>query len=185
MRNIRSKLCEYKETMGFLNLSRRFFSIKIYTDGSCMNNGTPHARGAFGIYFPNHEHMNISKLYPTNQLSIPPTSKRCELLAVQYSLVLHWIYFRNEECIIHTDSDYTIKSLISYCDVWAKNDEWKKTNGEDVKNQDLLKPMHVLFSKNGNVKLHHVKTHPGLLDKHSLNHNIAHAFARKGLGFNS
>jgi ribonuclease HI len=176
MRNIRK---DYKETMGFL---RRLFSVKIYTDGYCKNNGTPHAKGAFGIYFPNHEHMNISKTYP---LTIPPTSKRCELLAVQYSLVLHWIYFRNEECIIHTDSDYTIKSLTSYCDVWAKNDDWKKTNGEDVKNQDLLKPMHVLFSKNGNVKLHHVKSHPGFLDKHSLNHNIAHAFARKGLGYNS
>ena len=183
MRNIRSKLREYKETMGFLNLniSRRFFSIKIYTDGSCVNNGKPYARGAFGIYFPNHEHENVSKLYP---LRIPPTNKRCELMAVQYSLVLHWIYFRNEECIIHTDSDYTIKSLTYHCDVWAKND-WKKTNGEDVKNQDLLKPMHVLFSKNGNVKFHHVKTCPGLLDKHSLNHNVAHAFARKGLGYNS
>ena len=71
MRNIRSKLREYKETMGFLNLSRRFFSIKIYTDGSCVNNGKPYARGAFGIYFPNHEHMNVSKTYP---LTIPPTN---------------------------------------------------------------------------------------------------------------
>jgi ribonuclease HI len=162
----------------------RFLSINIYTDGSCLNNGKSFARGGIGIYFPNSEHPNLSITYPTKGLLIPPTSQRCELLAVNYSLIIHWLCFRNKECIIHTDSEYTIKALTNYCNVWIKNG-WKKTNGEDVKNQDLLKPMHVLFAKNGNVKFHFVKAHSGLLDKHSLNNNIADAFARKGLGFNS
>jgi ribonuclease HI len=98
--------------------------------------------------------------------------------------MIQWLWFRNEECVIHTGSDYVIKSLTSYSDKWLKNG-WKKTNGVDVKNQDILKPTHTLFSKSGNVQFHFVKTHKGLLDKHSLNKNIAFAFARKGLGHNS
>jgi ribonuclease HI len=165
-------------------IGRRFFAIDVYTDGSCLNNGQAFARGGIGIYFPNGEHPNLTLTYPTKNLLTPPTTKRCELLAVRYSLMIHWLCFRNEACTIHTSSDYVIKSLTSYSDKWIKNG-WKKTNGEDVKNQDILKPTHILFSKNGNVHFHLVKTHKGLLDKHSLNKNIAFAFARKGLGYKS
>jgi ribonuclease HI len=165
-------------------IGRRFFAIDVYTDGSCLNNGKAFAKGGIGIYFPNGEHPNLSLTYPTKQLLVPPTSKRCELLAVNYSLMIHWLCFRNEQCTIHTGSEYVIKSLTSYSDKWMKNG-WKKTNGEDVKNQDILKPTHTLFSKNGNVNIHFVKTHSRLLDKHSLNNNIADAFARKGLGYKS
>jgi ribonuclease HI len=163
-------------------IGRRFFAIDVYTDGTCLNNGKAFARGGIGIYFPNGEHPNLSLTYPTKQLLLPPTTKRCEILAVNYSLMIHWLCFRNEAYTIHTDSEYVIKSLTSYSDVWMKNG-WKKTNGEDVKNQDILKPTHTLFSKNGNVQFHFVKCHTRLLDKHSLNNNIAYAFARKGLGY--
>ena len=165
-------------------LGRRFFSIHVYTDGSCLSNGKSYARGGIGIYFPDGEHPNLSITYPTKHILVPPTNQRCELLAVNYSLLIHWLCFRNEEYIIHTDSEYVIKSLTSNCDTWMKNG-WKKTNGENVKNQDILKPTHTLLSKNGNVQFHFVKFHTRLLDKHSLNNNIAHAFARKGLGYTS
>jgi hypothetical protein len=35
--------------------------------------------------------------------------------------------------------------------------------------------------KSPNVKFQFVRAHTGLLDEHSLNNNIADAFARKGL----
>lgn len=159
-------------------------SLHIYTNGSCLNNGKLFARGGIGLYFPNNEYQNLSIPYPQNKLIIPPTNQRCELLAVNYSLLIHWLYFRDTQCVIHTDSEYTVKSLTSYCNTWLQNG-WKKANNEDVKNKDLLQPMHVLFAKNKNVDFHIVKDSGNILDRHSLNHRIAHAFARKGLGFRS
>jgi ribonuclease HI len=156
--------------------------IQIYTNSSCVNNGKPFARGAIGIYFPNHEHQNISLAYPAKKLLLPPTNQRCELLAINHSLLIHWLYFRENPCIIHTDSHYSVKCLTELCNTWLQNG-WKKFNNEDVKNQDLLQPMHTLFSKNKNIEFHLLRDGGALFDRHSLNHRVAHAFARKGLGF--
>lgn len=159
---------------------RRFFStLRIYTDGSCIGNKLYGTRGGIGLYFPNDEHPNISLNY-SKSLVIPPTSQRCELLAVSYAMIIHNIWFRTNPCVVYTDSEYVIKSLTQYCNVWDKNG-WKKTNGEPVKNTDLLIPMSTIFNKSPNISFHHVRAHTGLLDEHSLNNNIADAFARKGL----
>jgi ribonuclease HI len=161
---------------------RRFFSttIRIYTDGSCIGNkfGT---RGGIGIYFPNNEHPNISMNYPKT-LEQPATSQRCELLAVTYAMVIHHLSLNSKPSIIYTDSEYTIQSMTQYCQVWIKNG-WKKTNGQSVKNTDLLIPMYTIFNKSPNISFQYVRAHTGLLDEHSLNNNIADAFARKGLKY--
>jgi len=163
---------------------RRFFStIRIYTDGSCikgLRGGLcKHIRGGIGIYFPNGEHPNLSMAYPKS-LAISPTSQRCELLAISYALVIHHVWLNSKPCIIYTDSENTINSLTNYCNAWSKNG-WKKTNGDIMKNADLWIPLYALFMKSENVGFEIVKAHTGLLDEHSLNNNIAHAFARKGL----
>jgi ribonuclease HI len=64
--------------------------------------------------------------------------------------------------------------------MWSKNG-WKKANGNLMKNTDLWIPLHTLFTKSQNVEFQIVNPHTGLLDENSLNTNIAHAFARKGL----
>lgn len=165
-------------------MNRRFFSsIRIYTDGSCIKGLREglhrHVRGGIGIYFPNNEHSNISMAYPQS-LALPPTSQRCELLAVSYALVIHHVWLNSKPTTVFTDSENTINSLTNYCYTWARNG-WKKTNGEPVKNSDLLIPLHTLCMKSPNVKFQFVRAHTGLLDEHSLNNNIADAFARKGL----
>lgn len=159
---------------------RRFFStIRIYTDGSCIGNKTYGTRGGIGIYFPNGEHPNVSINYP-KALVKPATSQRCELLAVTYALVIHKIWLNSKPSIIYTDSEYTIQSMTQYCQLWTQNG-WKKTNGQSVKNTDLLIPMYTIFNKSPNISFQFVRAHTGLLDEHSLNNNIADAFARKGL----
>jgi ribonuclease HI len=163
-------------------MRRLFSTLRIYTDGSCIGNrlkgGT---RGGIGIYFPNGEYKNISMSYPKS-LELPATSQRCELLAVSHAMVIHTLLFRNKQCIIYTDSEYTIKSLTQYSKLWTTNG-WRKTNGELVKNTDLLIPMLTIFKNSPNIGFQHVRAHTGLLDEHSLNNNIADAFARKGLGY--
>ena len=164
-----------------MNCRRRFFStIRIYTDGSCLREGLRrNVRGGIGIYFPNSEHPNLAMAYPIS-LALPPTSQRCELLAVSYAIVIQRVWLNSQPCTIYTDSEHTINSLIYYSKIWAKNG-WRKTNGASVKNTDLLIPLHTLFTKSENVEFEFVRAHTGLLDEHSLNNNIAHAFARKGL----
>lgn len=159
---------------------RRFFStIRIYTDGSCIGNKTYGTRGGIGIYFPNGEYPNVSENY-NKTLVKPATSKRCELLAVTYALVMHSVWLNYKPCIIYTNSEYTIQSLTQYCPLWSQNG-WKKTNGQLVKNTDLLIPMYTMFNKSPNISFQYVRAHTGLLDEHSVNNNIAYAFARKGL----
>ena len=162
---------------------RRFFSttLRIYTDGSCIGNKQFGVRGGMGLYFPDNDHPNLSLGYPKS-LVLPPTSQRCELLAVSYALIIHNIWFRSKQCTIYTDSEYTIQSLTQYCGVWTKNG-WRKTNGEPVKNTDLLIPMSSIFNKSPNINFQYVRAHTGLLDENSLNNNIADAFARKGLKY--
>jgi ribonuclease HI len=167
-----------------MNYHRRFFStIRIYTDGSCikgLRGGLcKHIRGGMGIYFPNSEHPNLSMAYPQS-LALPPTSQRCEMLAVSYALVIHHIWFNSNPCTIYTNSNNIITSLTQYCNMWSKNG-WKKANGNLMKNTDLWIPLHTLFTKSQNVEFQIVNPHTGLLDENSLNTNIAHAFARKGL----
>jgi len=157
-------------------MNRRFFSsIRIYTHGSCIKGLREglhrHVRGGIGIYFPNNEHSNISMVYPQS-LALPPTSQRCELLAVSYALVIHHVWLNSKPTTIFTDSENTINSLTNDC-------YGKKKNG--LKNADLWIPLHTLFMKSPNVKFQFVRAHTGLLDEHSLNNNIADAFARKGL----
>ena len=162
---------------------RRFFStiLRVYTDGSCIGNKKFGTRGGMGLYFTDNEHPNLSLAYPKS-LVIPPTSNRCELLAVTYALIIHNIWFRSTHCTIYTDSEYTIKSLTEYCDIWTQNG-WRKTNGESVKNTDLLIPMSTIFNKSPNINFQHVRAHTRLFDENSLNINIADAFARKGLKY--
>lgn len=161
---------------------RRFFStttLRIYTDGSFIRN---HG-GGMGIYFPNNEHPSLSIPYPKT-LSIPPTNQRCELMAVSSAMIIHTLWFRERDCIIYTDSQYAINSLTKYCNLWNKNG-WRKMNGEPVKNTDLLIPMSIMFNRTPNLSFQYVRAHTGKLDEHSLNNNIADAYARKGTTFPS
>lgn len=164
--------------------TRRFFShshkasvkpLIVYTDGSFMQNLLI---GGMGLYFPNNEMSSLSIKYVN---PIEPTSQRCELLAVKYALVIHHTWFSNKELHIYTDSKYAVDSLNLYSSVWQKNG-WLKQCGLPVKNQDLLKPM-VSYLSTCAIKpqLNYIPAHSKTLDRHSVNNNIADAYARRGL----
>lgn len=155
--------------------------LDIYTDGSCVDNGHIYAKGGLGVFFPNNDHPSLSEAYNTKSLIYPPTNQRCELVAIQKAMVIHSNYFADMKCRIHTDSDYAIRCLITYGEIWKMNG-WKKTNGQDVRNVDLLKPMVSLYKKNkDNISLIFVKAHTGAWTTHSLNNNVADALAKRGI----
>lgn len=133
-------------------------NIKVFTDGSCINNGNINAKAGYGIYFPNNEIENISKPFVIR----PITNQRAELYAIYQALVniVENIKFTN--ITIYTDSLYSIKCLTQWVKAWEKNN-WKTTNNKPVKNLDIIKPINSILKEHGkNVTLIHVRSHTGL-----------------------
>ena len=82
--------------------------LKIWTDGSCKNNGFPNARAGYGVYFENDLYPRISRLLKGKQ-----TNNRAELYAI-YS-ALKRIYFWSTPRPLHfyIDNQIALNTLIT------------------------------------------------------------------------
>ncbi|KAJ7168281.1 ribonuclease H-like domain-containing protein, partial [Mycena crocata] len=136
--------------------------IKAYTDGSCFNNGSPHARAGAGIYLgPGNPENSISLRVTGEQ-----TNNRGELLAILYCLS---VFPSNKRLDLYSDSEYAIKSIV----YWAPRHAdagWKCANA------DLLQDI-VLWIKFRSAATHfyHVKAHSG-----NTHNDAADAAAKAG-----
>ncbi|KAJ2992085.1 hypothetical protein NUW58_g2288 [Xylaria curta] len=74
------------------------------------------------------------------------TNQRAELTAVVRALELTK---KIPKIRIFTDSKYTIDCSINWYKAWQRNG-WKKPNGDDVLNQDLVKRIRVLIDERTN-----------------------------------
>ena len=120
--------------------------IKIYTDGSCLEN--PGNGGWAAIIIINKEKNIISG----NQKNT--TNNRMELLAPIEALNTLEI---NSEIEIITDSKYVKLGITEWINNWKKNG-WKTSNKKEVKNIELWKELDSLV-ENFNVKWSWVKGH--------------------------
>ena len=122
--------------------------IKIYTDGSCLQN--PGNGGWAAII--NYE-GNIKKISGSEKNT---TNNRMELLAPINALkkVEH-----NKEIQIYTDSQYVKLGITEWINTWIKN-SWKTSKKQDVKNKDLWLELHNL-NQSLNIKWNWVKAHSG------------------------
>lgn len=82
--------------------------MKIWTDGSCKNNGYPNAIAGYGVYFENDKYPRISRRLKGKQ-----TNNRAELYAI-YS-ALKRIYFWSHPQPIHfyIDNQIALNTLIT------------------------------------------------------------------------
>ena len=119
----------------------------IYTDGS-FNNGY----GGYGIVVVDNEIEVIR--YSGHVPEYPTTSNRAELYAI---LVVVSNY--SGDFLIKTDSEYCIDSLTKNIIKWVEN-KWKKTNGKDVKNRDLISDI-IIKSQKRTISFQHVYGHEG------------------------
>ncbi|KAJ7806190.1 ribonuclease H-like domain-containing protein [Mycena olivaceomarginata] len=101
--------------------------LKVYTDGSCFNNGAPDARAGAGVYFGPSNDGNVSLRVTGKQ-----TNNRGELLAILYCLSVVPAYRRLD---IYTDSEHAARSIVYWAPKHAEAG-WKCANG------DLLKILH-------------------------------------------
>ena len=130
--------------------------IKVFTDGSAINNGAKNARGGIGVFFKKDDPRNISK----KVVNMKITNNICELLAI--IAAVEKIVETNHSMkgiIIHlyTDSEYIVNSVLKYSKTWVKNG-YKGKNGKPIKNLQLMKRVLELYDLY-NIKLKHCPAH--------------------------
>ena len=122
--------------------------IKIYTDGSCLEN--PGNGGWAAII---NDNGKIKKISGSEK---DTTNNRMELMAPINALKE---IKSNEEIQIFTDSQYVKLGITEWINKWVKND-WQTAKKEDVKNKDLWIELYNL-NKSLNVKWNWIKAHAG------------------------
>lgn len=148
-------------------------TIIVFTDGSCVGNGTPTSTGGIGIYFPNKELNDISDPFFIS----PITNQRAELYAIYTALdKIYDVYGKNTCVHIYSDSLYAIKTLTEWRFKWIKNGKFKKNK---VCNTDILIPLIDLLD-DLKVEFTHVFSHTKKNDPESLGNEIADKLANKG-----
>src|ERR1700694_4975046 len=114
-------------------------AVVVFTDGACPGNGTPMARGGYGVFFGENSTYNVSKPLKDNSRH---TSQRAELTAAFVALNqierIEADYNDFESTyIIATDSAYVVNSLTSYIYKWRQNG-YTSSTGREVANRDLF-----------------------------------------------
>ena len=115
--------------------------MKIYTDGSCLNNPGPGGWAFIAITDDCEWEISHGTKNSTNN--------KMELTAVIEALK----FAKNEEHIeIYSDSQYVIKGITLWIESWIKRD-WKR-----IKNVDLWKELYSL-TLNKDIEWNWVKAH--------------------------
>ena len=122
--------------------------IKIYTDGSCLNN--PGNGGWAAIINVNGEIKKISGSVKDT------TNNKMELMAPIKALQE---IVGNEQIEIYTDSQYVRLGITDWVHKWKRNN-WQTSKKEPVKNKELWVQLHEL-NNSRDVKWIWVKAHAG------------------------
>ena len=122
--------------------------IKIYTDGSCLNN--PGNGGWAAIINDNEIIKKISGSVKDT------TNNKMELMAPIMALQE---IDKNNEIEIYTDSQYVRLGITEWIHKWIKNN-WQTSKKEPVKNKELWMQLYEL-TKSYKIKWIWVKAHAG------------------------
>ena len=122
--------------------------IKIYTDGSCLEN--PGSGGWAAII---NDNGNIKKISGSEKST---TNNRMELMATIRALS---DMKPQDEIELYTDSQYVKLGITEWINSWIKN-SWKTSKKEDVKNKDLWLKLYNL-DQSLNIKWNWIKAHAG------------------------
>lgn len=155
-------------------------SIFVYTDGSCINNGSENAKAGIGIYFKKDDPRNLSKELTSDTVKL--TNNIAELTAAieAINLIKKEDY---EKKIIVTDSEYIIKCATTYGKKLDAN-EWKSSKDKEVPNINLVKKIYELTNKY-NITFKHIKAHTENRDKHSIGNYYADKLANEAIGLSA
>ena len=126
----------------------------VYTDGACLNNGSPNARGGMGIYSKELEIEKSSVWTLTN----PPPNQKTEMMAA--AIALSMTKDVDGHVRILSDSEYVVRGLNEWMDGW-KLREWRTSKGREVKNRWLWELLDSL-NQERDCSFVHVRGHVGI-----------------------
>ena len=149
--------------------------MRVFTDGSCLNNGKVGAKAGYAVWFPDHKEWSHAQRVPDTE---PQTNQRAELSAIACAVsVLERQGCTDEDLVIYTDSDYSIKCLTQWIPGWIAR-KWKTAEGKDVLHKDLIQRISTGLSHFKSHRFHHVRAHTGGGDDLSVNNDIVDKMAR-------
>lgn len=127
--------------------------LVVYTDGACPNNGSGKARAGYGVYYGEGDPRNVSA-----RLTGKQTNNRAEMTAILTVLAR---VDPGQDLEIRTDSMLCINTITKWMKGWKKRG-WRKGDGKDPKNLDLVKKVYeVMGARRGRTVFTHVKGHSG------------------------
>jgi ribonuclease HI len=144
-------------------------AIEVFIDGSCFDNGKKTARGGYAAVFPNHQDLTFSE--PLSD-GVTPTNNRAEYMAL---IRAHEVAPKGS-MTVYTDSQLLFNSFTKWIPTWKKNG-WKKADGNDVLNLDLVKRIDQIRNERS-ITMKHVRAHTGKNDYYSLYNSQADELAR-------
>ena len=148
--------------------------ITIYTDGSAKGNGNTNNRGGWGLVVTRDGVL----LETYNKKCFNTTNNREEMKAVLKALELIQTKYKDEECIIYSDSTYVVNIWNNWMFKWASNN-WINSKGQIIENLDLVKSLYKYFNTdflNCQVEVKKCAGHSNI-----LGNNLADALATNQL----
>ena len=140
--------------------------IEIYTDGSAKVNGCKDNCGGFGVcaIIQDKESDIGSRIdYIYHKQVNNTTNNRMELQAIITALELTQTRYKNEQCIIKSDSAYCVNMINDWIYKWYNNN-WTRAKNQPIENLDLVKQIwEYLKIEWSNFSIEKIKGHNGLL----------------------
>jgi ribonuclease HI len=146
-----------------------------FIDGSCIGNGSKHAKAGYGVVFPDHPSQNLSE-----KLRGQATNNRAEYTAYLRALDVADVIdpTRTRKLCVNTDSKLLMDSVTKWIVGWKKR-SWVKADGKPVLNRDLLEQIDVR-SQTRPITWRHVYAHTGRADYDSVWNAKADELAKAG-----
>jgi ribonuclease HI len=143
---------------------QEFNNIYVYTDGSCINNGSENAKAGIGIYFYKDCSLNVSRELFSSEFKSKLTNNIAELKASIEAIEIIKDIDKNK--IIVSDSKYMIGCATTYGKTLEKNN-WKTSTNKIPPNVELVKYLYEL-TNTYNITYMHIMAHTNNKDKHSI-----------------
>lgn len=150
----------------------------VYTDGSCLNNGTARASAGIGVFFGLNSRRNISRKLVADKISNNVAEIRAILAVLDE---MREELRRGDTVTIYTDSTYAIRACGEYGEKMASKG-FKTTSGQPIPNAQLVEIAWNTCKDLPNLKLEYVAAHTGKDDEHSVGNAWADKLAVEGAG---
>lgn len=134
--------------------------LKIFTDGSSINNGKKDCKASYAVWFGDDDNRNYA-----GRIMTEPSNQIAELRAIEKALNIVKKTTNKDKLdtvIIYTDSMYSINCITKWIKIWKKNN-FKSSLGKPVKNAIVINSCDQLINslnKMGiKVVFEHVRSH--------------------------